>query len=364
MADLTAREVEDAGTYEVLQSPGASLGSWAILGGLLDPANQHFVFLQPLGQSREVKTALSGLFGRFVARAYLTRYWNYSNFAHVTKPPMLLSGVVGAQVIRLHNGDMPDWIIWDPLQQQLAIAEAKGCHDRAGPDKALARAWTQANRADVMIGGLPAPLKRFAIATRWGVATAPTMNPIISVKDPEEDGRQISKNERDALGVGIARRHMGSLFRGLGYAELSRALLRAAEAPRSQLSDGAALEARRLTEMLPRREVKTPTIAPAIEDTLAGGYVTQAGPLRVDEEVSPSDAEMLKRVGLRPTFIGIEWETLLAVIDGDATRITELRSKRPRRGTSKSSETEDDQPTEDGAGTWSVRLDRDKASIS
>ena len=31
-----------------------------------------------LGQAREVKVALSGLFGRFVARAYLERYFSLS----------------------------------------------------------------------------------------------------------------------------------------------------------------------------------------------------------------------------------------------------------------------------------------------
>ena len=72
-AELTVDEIEDAGIREVLQTPGASLGSWAILDSLLEPTGpgSPFVFREPLGQAREVKVALSGLFGRFVARAYL-----------------------------------------------------------------------------------------------------------------------------------------------------------------------------------------------------------------------------------------------------------------------------------------------------
>jgi len=33
-----------------------------------------FIFRDPLGHAPEVKVALSGLLGRFVARAYLERY--------------------------------------------------------------------------------------------------------------------------------------------------------------------------------------------------------------------------------------------------------------------------------------------------
>jgi hypothetical protein len=37
LAELAVEEIEDAGVREVLQTPGAALGSWAILDGLLEP---------------------------------------------------------------------------------------------------------------------------------------------------------------------------------------------------------------------------------------------------------------------------------------------------------------------------------------
>ena len=40
-------------------------------------AGTPFVFRDPLGKAREVKVALSGLFGRFVARAAPTRLSAY-----------------------------------------------------------------------------------------------------------------------------------------------------------------------------------------------------------------------------------------------------------------------------------------------
>ncbi|MEX2374520.1 MAG: hypothetical protein WD942_02910 [Dehalococcoidia bacterium] len=72
---MDVSEIEDAGIREVLQTPGAAYGAWSILDALLAPtgAGTPFIFRQPLGQAREVKVALSGLFGRFVARAYQPR---------------------------------------------------------------------------------------------------------------------------------------------------------------------------------------------------------------------------------------------------------------------------------------------------
>ena len=107
--ELTVEEIEDAGLREVLQAPGAPFGSWAILDGLLEPTGDYtpFIFREPLGQSREVKVALSGLFGRFVARAYLERYFNLSIFAHVTESRLLLNGSHEIEVVRRGGGDLP-----------------------------------------------------------------------------------------------------------------------------------------------------------------------------------------------------------------------------------------------------------------
>lgn len=83
--ELDVSEIEDAGIREVQQTPGAAYGAWSILDALLTPtgAGTPSIFREPLGQAREVKVALSGLFGRFVARAYLERYFNLSIFAHL-----------------------------------------------------------------------------------------------------------------------------------------------------------------------------------------------------------------------------------------------------------------------------------------
>ena len=58
-----------------------------------------------------MKVALSGLFGRFVARAYLERYFGMSVFAHLTQHTLTLDGREdGSKIVRLARGDLPDWV--------------------------------------------------------------------------------------------------------------------------------------------------------------------------------------------------------------------------------------------------------------
>lgn len=141
--DLDVADIEDAGIREVLQTPGAAYGAWSILDALLMPTGvgTPFIFREPLGQAREVKVALSGLFGRFVARAYLERYFNLSIFAHLSSQTIDLDRRRKVKIKRLSRGDLPDWIACASDLSSLTVAEAKGCHDPGGPAKALTRAW-------------------------------------------------------------------------------------------------------------------------------------------------------------------------------------------------------------------------------
>ena len=115
--ELTVQEIEDAGLREVLQTPGAGIGSWSFLGDLLQPGDP-FVFHQPLGQSREVKVALSGLFGRFFARAYLERYFHLSVFHHLGQEPISLNAPREISITAREEGDLPDPSLPTSLRHQ------------------------------------------------------------------------------------------------------------------------------------------------------------------------------------------------------------------------------------------------------
>jgi hypothetical protein len=223
---LDVSDIEDAGIREVLQTPGAAYGAWSILDALLTPtgAGTSFHFRQPLGQAREVKVALSGLFGRFVARAYLERYFGLSIFAHLGNHVIDLDRRKQTRIKRLTRGDLPDWIACKSDLTSLTIAEAKGCHDPGGPAKALARAWTQAGRIDVTVKGRRVTVKRIAVATRWGVANSNPADAYLSVRDPVDEGDPIDPQDKDAPFIGLLRLHVANMIEPLGHAELAQAL--------------------------------------------------------------------------------------------------------------------------------------------
>jgi hypothetical protein len=319
IVDLTAEEVEAAGIREILQTPGAKMGHWGLLGPLLDPSSPDFIFLEPLGQSREVKTALSGLLGRLVARAYATKHLGLTHFAHVRKPPMRLDGAHGLlRRVAGATGDMPDWVAWGP-GAGLAIVEAKGSHDPAGPAATLARAYAQANRAEIVQSGLLAPFKRYAIATRWGF-NSPSWAPMLSVRDPDEDGEGLPDEEICRLEIGVIRRHFGELLEAVGERQLASALFGLTQNPTRSRAGVFADRARAtLAAARPRRIVGSDAAAP-VDRGLVGGFVSAGGALPT-EDLSPDDVAVLDRLKLRPTFVGVEISALEAAIDGDLKRL-------------------------------------------
>lgn len=342
--NLDVADIEDAGIREVLQTPGAAYGAWSILDALLTPTGvgTPFVFREPLGQAREVKVALSGLFGRFIARAYLERYFNLSIFAHLGSQTIDLDRRRKVKIKRLSRGDLPDWIACASDLSSLTVAEAKGCHDPGGPAKALTRAWAQAGRIDVTAQGRKVTVKRIAIATRWGMAVAGPADAYLSVKDPLDEGEPIEPHEKDALFIGILRLHIANMIRPLGHAELAGALYRLTQQPFARRLQGDLDLARAALNATPVGEVDKATAIGG----LVGGIVTRAGPV-TDADVTPGDQELLARLNLRPVFVGVERELIQAAIDADpqAVRTRIAQSVRP-----------DDFARPDHAGGWIVPL--------
>lgn len=323
--DLDVSEIEDAGIREVLQTPSAAYGAWCILDALLTPtgAGTPFIFQEPLGQAREVKVALSGLFGRFVARAYLERYFNLSIFAHLGSRIIDLDRRRQVKVTRLSHGDLPDWIACASDLSSLTVAEAKGCHDNGGPAKALNRAWAQAGRIDITAGGSKVTVKRIAIATRWGMAAPSPTDAHLSVRDPVDEGEPIKPEEKDALFIGLLRLHIANLIKSLGHAELASALRDLTHQPFARRLQEDLQRARTLLDAVPVKDVERATAMGG----LIGGIVTRAGPV-TDTDVAPADQEALARLDLRPVFVGIERDLIRAAIDAELqtvrTRLTQI----------------------------------------
>lgn len=342
--ELDVAEIEDAGIREVLQTPGAAYGAWSILDALLAPTGvgTPFIFREPLGQAREVKVALSGLFGRFVARAYLERYFNLSIFAHLGSQTIDLDRRRKVKIRRLSRGDLPDWIACASDLSSLTVAEAKGCHDPRGPAKALTRSWAQAGRIDVTAQDRKVTVKRIAIATRWGMAVAGPTDAHLSVKDPLDEGEPIEPQDKDALFIGMLRLHIANLIRPLGHAELAGALYRLTQQPFPRRLQADLDLARSALDAAPVGKMdKTSAMG-----GLIGGIATRAGPV-TDTDITPGDQETLARLNLRPVFVGVERELIRAAIDAESQTVRTRLSQTVRP---------DDFARPDRAGGWIVPL--------
>ena len=348
---LDVSEIEHAGIREVLQTPGATYGAWSILDALLAPtgAGTPFIFKQPLGQAREVKVALSGLFGRFVARAYLERYFDLSIFAHLGNHLIDLDRRKQVRIKRLARGDLPDWIACKSDLTSLTIAEAKGCHDPGGPAKALARAWTQAGRIDVTVKGRKVTVKRIAIASRWGVVKSTPADAHLSVRDPIDEGVPIEPRDKDAPFIGLLRLHVASMIEPLGHTELAQALRALTRQPFPRPLRDSVARARAVLDSAPIAQIeKTSDIG-----GLVGGIVTRAGPI-TDAIAGSVDQQVLARLNLRPFFVGVDRDLIRAAIDGEADAIRRRLAVTVGR---------DEIARPDRAGGWIIPLGTDRRIV-
>lgn len=258
---------------------------------------------------------------------------------------IILDGRRRVSVKRRRNrrGDLPDWVASNASLTTLVVAEAKGCHDTGGPSATLQRAWAQADRVNVLTrGGRRAGVKRIAIATRWGMTSGGPHDPIMAVKDPDEIG-DMTSDEMDAAFVGVARQHAASLLKGTGQEELSNSLqelirARSLRARREAQRDAAAI--------LDAAKVEPPlrSQSDAHVEQLVGGWLTRAGHIR-EARLSPNDVEVLRRLDLRPVFVGLEPQFLRSAIEGDLERV---RSRVRERITSGPVRT-------NGSGIWMLR---------
>lgn len=339
--ELTVQEIEDAGLREVLQTPGVPVGSWALLEALLAPG-VPFVFREPLGHAREVKVALSGLFGRFVARAYLERYFGLSIFVPPSRGGVVLDGQRNIEIRRCASGDLPDWVAAPWSLRELTVAEAKGSHDAPGPAKALDRAWKQAGRVNILSGGRRASVKRIAVVTRWGVLKEGPHEPWISVHDPIDEGDPMEPDEMYPIFVGLFRHHAANMIARLGHVELAAFLRKLATASTVQDEREAAQQARSLSEDDSAESPSRFADHPGVHD-LIGGVVTRAGP-SAERSISRNDSEALMRLDLRPVFVGIQRTVIRGLIDGDLSFVEKARLEGRLDGRS------------DRAGGWIIPL--------
>ena len=231
---LSTDDIAAAAVREITQLALPSAPFGLFLDQLLVPNDPWFTWLSQIGQVRETRTAFSGLFGRFVARAYLERYHHYQFFDPIRSDTQVLSGTPSLTLQRKPGvaGDLPDWAIASGRgANAFAVAEAKGSHNKAGPWRVLDDAKRQVARVEITHGGQALTTKRWAIATRWAVAGNPDLSrPWLVVHDPDDGDRKAEPEESAAIVRGVALQHYAAMLEGLQLPRSAKAVAAAVRA--------------------------------------------------------------------------------------------------------------------------------------
>lgn len=222
---------------ELLQTGGGSNGPLALLfEELLVTGGSELIWKgKGPGRGKEMRRAFSGLFGRFFARAYLTRYHDFTWFAPIDGDPTNVSKRLRVTRLAGKGTELPDWICGSG-SGQVAVAEAKGTSQPSngtgtglpGPIKTAdgQLKGVVIERLRKMAGKehwTAVSAKGWAVMSRWGVEIPPR-DSFLYVLDPDTHGERPSSHERDEMVQDIARAHIAHLLAGMGYTGMASQL--------------------------------------------------------------------------------------------------------------------------------------------
>jgi len=178
---------------------------------------------------------------------------------------------------------------------------------------------------------------------------------MLAVKDPDDPGENVSRDELDSAAMGIVRRHIAGLLKPLGHLELAAAIRRLASTENESLTTATRGYALTLLNRTEPRSIDGPAAVSGID--LVGGFVARGGPLGAGVTVDRAKQDLLVDLDLRSTFVGIERASVLAAIEGDLPKISALAK--------------DGAPGSDGldgvrrdqSSTWVVRLEAEGSRV-
>ena len=333
---LSVSNIEEVGLMEVLQPSGAKYGNWDFLEELLveKPHNESFVFENQLAAAREVKVSLSCLFGRFVARTYLQKYFGMTNFFHLQSDEFTLGGPKNIKIKRRAKGNLPDWIAIDKDYSNLMVAEVKGCHPSSGLKATIDRAWKQANRVEIDFNGNSIPLHRIAIVAHWGFTDGKTETPTkIYVKYSVDDHiltKPILPKIIEVIYLSLLREHLGRLLLSFGgkYEELANNIMEINQSTNIEEEESNISSSLISLNRTPKTEIENTErnrIGP-ISRLLIGTVVTKAGKIRI-QNVTEDDVAKLMKLKLQPYFVGFDCELIEKIINGNLGEIQDYISE-------------------------------------
>ena len=242
-----------------------------------------------LGESAEMRRAYSGLYGRYFARAVLTAELGITLFVplHTSATPIL----GGVTVTRVGDGDIPDWIAWDPGAGCHVLCEAKGrLSDRGGrflsgkPD-CIDPGKAQFGKVEVTdSSGRRIMTRDWIAANLWSTDRA-KRRPVSLLWDPPGEGERLTPEEAEGHAQAMRRQRDAILAARLGNPER---VVRIAIAPSDDETQSVTVEA---AEDSQRGVMEHPS-GEAHEGDYLAAVITPLGvrPIRDDDDLQAARA--------------------------------------------------------------------------
>ena len=340
---LGVNEIQEAASREIAQETNSDIFPVTMLEALLmdSTKNDYFIFKKPLGYDPEIKRGLSALLGRFVARAYITRYFGSSGFYHLGKENPVIVDRRKKLTIEKREGLRPDWVVYNVTTSSILIVEAKGSH-KSSPQElknTLDGAYKQTQSIEIMSGRDKVEVNRIAVATRWGVKDSELKKPLLWVKGSIDKGESLDDDKKDAFLIGMLRHHIANMIEPLGYKKLSDALRKLTVLSEEELKDGikAAQKELKKATSIPQDIIKDMVgekLDENMGDLIGTGYFPWPGYFF---------PELLR---IATIVVGVEKNIISAAITGEANEIrTRFSNLEERRG---------ELPYSDYAGSWVI----------
>lgn len=173
-----------------------------------------------LADSAELRRAYSALYGRYFSRALLASRLGFTDFVplrtNVTRLPN------GVTIRRTANGDIPDWIAWDPATGSYCLCEAKGSLTgkestfMTGQPTCVTEGKKQFGRIEVLNGSGKALATRNWVAANLWSTDSRRRESVSLLWDPASGGETLSEGEREKHADGIRRRRIANIALRLG----------------------------------------------------------------------------------------------------------------------------------------------------
>ena len=179
-----------------------------------------------LAENAEMRRVYSVMYGRYFSRALLASRFGITDFVPLRQNTTPI--VNGVTVSRILNGDLPDWIAWDPGFNCYVLAEAKG--------RLTGNVWNFLTQMPTCIRSGKAQFSRVEvrnsrdrkIRTRnWVVANLWSTDerkrePVSLLWDPDGDGEDLSDDEIPSNANAIRKHRIANIAKGLGRPEAIR----------------------------------------------------------------------------------------------------------------------------------------------